>query len=163
MQLVFLHGLETGPHGSKYQALTSMFGPVLAPDCEGIKDPAQRLQIIQDSTKDQPGPFLVVGSSAGGLMALLWQQVEPRIAGLVLCAPALHTDAAKGLSAAGLPPTLVIHARQDDIVPIASSRKFGAPLIEVDDNHPLSASIPLILQQVFNMKMQLQYPEFKPA
>ncbi len=158
MQLVFLHGLETGPYGNKYQALTAMFGPVISPNCEGIKDPHQRLQIIQESTQNEPGPFLVVGSSAGGLMALLWQQVEPRIAGLVLCAPALHASAANCLSAEGLPPTVVIHARQDDVVPIESSRKFGAPLIEVDDNHSLSASIPLILQQVFAMKLQLQHP-----
>jgi len=158
MQLVFLHGLETGPHGNKYQALSAMFGDVLSPDCEGVRDPRQRLRIIQNSLKDQPGPFLVVGSSAGGLMALLWQQVEPRIAGLVLCAPALHTDAAEGLSAQGLPPTVVIHARQDTVVPIASSRHFGAPLIEVDDNHSLSASTPLILQEVFKMKLALQFP-----
>lgn len=159
MQLVFLHGLETGPHGTKYQALTAMFGPIISPDCEGIKDPLQRLRIIQQSTRDQPGPFLVVGSSAGGLMALLWQQVEPRVAGLILCAPALHTSAASGLSTIGLPPTVIIHARQDDVVPIASSRNFGAPLIEVDDNHSLSASVPLILQQVFKMKLALQFPE----
>lgn len=161
MQLVFLHGLETGPYGNKYQALNAMFAAVISPDCEGIKDPQQRLHIIQERTKDEPGPFLVVGSSAGGLMALLWQQVEPRIAGLVLCAPALHTAAASSLSAAALPPTVVIHARQDDVVPIESSRKFGAPLIEVDDNHSLSASVPLILQQVFNMKLKLQFPDLQ--
>ncbi|MEA3465203.1 MAG: alpha/beta hydrolase [Thermodesulfobacteriota bacterium] len=158
MQLVFLHGLETGPHGNKYQALKAMFGEVLSPDCEGIKDPQQRLRIIRHTFKDQPGPFIVVGSSAGGLMALLLQKEEPRVAGLVLCAPALHNEAAQGLTAESLPPTVVIHGRQDDVVPIESSRCFGAPLIEVDDGHRLSASLPLMLREVFNMKLALQFP-----
>jgi pimeloyl-ACP methyl ester carboxylesterase len=159
MQLVFLHGLETGPHGSKYQALTAMFGTVISPDCEGVFDPEQRLTIIRDTLRDQPGPFLVVGSSAGGLMALLLQQVEPRVAALVLCAPALHTEHAAHLSADQLPPTVVIHGRQDDVVPIDSSRRFGAPLIEVDDDHRLNASIPLMLEQVFRLKCQWLYPD----
>ena len=158
MQLVFLHGLETGPHGNKYQALTAMFGEVLSPDCEGIKDPQQRLQIIQHTLKDQPGPFLVIGSSAGGLMALLLQKEDSRVAGLVLCAPALHSEAAQWLTAESLPPTVVIHGRQDDVVPIESSRRFGAPLIEVDDDHRLSGSLPLILREVFTMRLALQYP-----
>ncbi|PLX93266.1 MAG: hypothetical protein C0620_07855 [Desulfuromonas sp.] len=159
MQLVFLHGLETGPHGSKYQALKAMFGEVISPDCEGVFDPEQRLTIIRDTLRDQPGPFLVVGSSAGGLMALLLQQVEARVAALVLCAPALHTEHATHLSADRLPPTVVIHGRRDDVVPIDSSRRFGAPLIEVDDDHRLNASIPLMLEQVFRLKYQWLYPD----
>ncbi|MCD6528011.1 MAG: alpha/beta fold hydrolase [Desulfuromonas sp.] len=158
MQIVFLHGLETGPHGTKYQALKEMFGVVLSPDCEGIKDSQQRLQVIQHTLKDETGPFVVVGSSAGGLMALLLQREDPRVAGLVLCAPALHTEAAQDLTTDGLPPTVVIHGRQDDVVPIEASRRFGAPLIEVDDDHRLNGSFPLMLREVFEMKLRLQFP-----
>ena len=157
MQIVFLHGLETGPHGSKYQALKQMFGEVISPDCEGIKDPQQRLTIIQQALSEQLGPFLVVGSSAGGLMALLLQREEPRVKGLVLCAPALHTEIAESLRAEGLPETVIIHGRSDDVVPIESSRAFGAPLVEVDDGHRLSASLPLILRLVFEMKLKAQF------
>ncbi|MBN2644453.1 MAG: hypothetical protein JXR59_03145 [Desulfuromonadaceae bacterium] len=159
MQLVFLHGLETGPYGTKYQALTQMFGVVISPDCEGVRDPQQRLTIIRRILAQEAGPFLVVGSSAGGLMALLLQQVEPRVAGLVLCAPALHIPQAASLSSSGLPPTVVIHGRQDSVVPITSSRCFGAPLIEVDDEHGLNNSLPLILREVFRMKLLLEQPD----
>ena len=157
MQLVFLHGLETGPYGKKYQALKQMFGAVIAPDCEGIKDPAERLQIIQKRLENEPGPFLVVGSSAGGLMALRLQQVDPRVACMVLCAPAIHTDAAAGLSPEGLPPTIIIHGIYDEVVPIDSSRCFRLPMLEVEDGHRLDNSIPLILLEVFRMKLTHRY------
>lgn len=158
MQIVFLHGLETGPHGSKYQALKEMFGEVISPDCEGVKDPQQRLTIIQQALSDQAGPFLVVGSSAGGLMALLLQREDSRVKGLVLCAPALHTDIGAELTAEGLPETVIIHGLSDDVVPIDSSRDFGAPLVEVDDGHRLNDSLPIILRLVFEMKLKAQIP-----
>lgn len=158
MQIVFLHGLETGPHGSKYQALKQMFGEVISPDCEGVKDPQQRLTIIQQTLSEQTGPFLVVGSSAGGLMALLLQREDPRVKGLVLCAPALHCEIAESLTAEGLPETVIIHGLSDDVVPIESSRVFGAPLVEVDDGHRLNDSLPLIIRLVFEMKLKAQFP-----
>ncbi|MFA5701729.1 MAG: YqiA/YcfP family alpha/beta fold hydrolase [Desulfuromonas sp.] len=157
MQLVFLHGLETGPYGKKYQALKQMFGTVISPDCEGVKEPQQRLKIIRRTLIDQTGPFLVVGSSAGGLMALLLQRVDPRVAGLVLCAPAIHTEAAADLSPEGLPPTIIIHGIHDDVVPIDSSRCFRVPMLEVEDGHRLDNSIPLILLEVFRMKLIHMY------
>lgn len=157
MKIVFLHGLETGPHGSKYQALKKMFGEVISPDCEGVKDPQQRLTIIKQALKDQAGPFLVVGSSAGGLMALLLQREDPRVKGLVLCAPALHTEFAESLTAEGLPETVIIHGLSDDVVPIESSRSFGAPLVEVDDGHRLNDSLALIIRLVFEMKLKAQF------
>lgn len=153
MQIVFLHGLETGPYGKKYQALKQMFGSIISPDCEGVKDPAARLQIIKSRLEHEPGPFLVVGSSAGGLMALRLQQVDQRVACMVLCAPAIHTEAAAGLSPEGLPPTIIIHGIHDDVVPIDSSRCFRVPMLEVEDGHRLDNSIPLILLEVFRMKL----------
>jgi pimeloyl-ACP methyl ester carboxylesterase len=153
MQIIFLHGLETGPYGKKYQALKQMFGTVISPDCEGITDPAERLEIICQRLEHEPGPFLVVGSSAGGLMALKLQQVDSRVAAMVLCAPAIHTDAAAGLSPEGLPPTLIIHGSHDEIVPIDSSRCFGVQMLEVEDGHRLENSLPLILLEVFRMKL----------
>jgi pimeloyl-ACP methyl ester carboxylesterase len=148
MQILFLHGLESGPHGLKYQTLKKKFGQVLSPDCSGIADPQQRLDIIRNSIEAVEGKFLVVGSSMGGLMALLLQQALPeKVAGLLLCAPALHRPAAAGLTAANLPPTLIIHGRQDSVVPIAASRSFGVPLLEVEDDHSLRNSLPVLLSE----------------
>ena len=146
MKILFLHGLESGPHGSKYQALKETFGEVLAPDCTGVKDERKRLVIIQQEMSRAEGPFLVVGSSMGGLMALLLQKENPeQVAALVLCAPAIHRLAAAGLELDNLPPTVVIHGTQDDVVPLKVSRPFGSRLIKVDDDHRLSNSMPQIL------------------
>jgi pimeloyl-ACP methyl ester carboxylesterase len=148
MRILFLHGLESGPHGAKYQALKKEFGEVISPDCSGIGEPEERLAVILAETESVAGDFLVVGSSMGGLMALLLQRVIPwRIGALLLCAPALHRPAAAGLSADRLPPTVIIHGTQDAVVPIEASRQFGPPLIEVDDDHSLKNSLPLIVEQ----------------
>lgn len=156
MKILFLHGLESGPHGSKYQALTWMFGDVLAPDCSGIKDEWQRLHIIQQQLDTEKKPVIVVGSSMGGLMALLLNQANPgKVAGMVLCAPAIHRPAAKILNVEELPPTIVIHGRADTVVPFSCSAVFGKRLIAVDDDHRLSNSMPVILRAVFDIKLGL--------
>jgi len=154
---MFLHGLESGPHGQKYQALKEKFGAVISPDCTGISDPQQRLQIIRTAIEPLTEPLLVVGSSMGGLMALLLQQDCPKkVAGLLLCAPALHRPEANGLNADSLPVTQIIHGRFDRVVPIEASRKFGAPLLEVDDDHSLKNSLALILAETARLKVLLE-------
>ncbi|PLY02842.1 MAG: hypothetical protein C0622_05155 [Desulfuromonas sp.] len=156
MKILFLHGLESGPHGSKYQALKAMFGDILAPDCSGVSDPWQRLEIIQKAIAEEEGPFLVVGSSMGGLMAMLLHQANPGpIAGMVLCAPALHRRETPAFDYADLPPTRVIHGSFDDVVPPASSLRFGARLTLVDDDHRLANSMDIILREVFELKLSL--------
>ncbi|MFO7576736.1 MAG: YqiA/YcfP family alpha/beta fold hydrolase [Pelovirga sp.] len=156
MKLLFLHGLESGPRGSKCQALEQVFGEVLAPDCSGIADEQQRLAVIRRQISGATLPFLVVGSSMGGLLALLLHQALPQaVAGLVLCAPALHRDAANTLDLDSLPPTRVIHGRADRVVPLAVSYPFGDRLLVVDDDHRLGNSLPVILQAVFDLKLEL--------
>lgn len=156
MKILFLHGLESGPHGSKYQALKEIFGEVLAPDCTGVKNEAERLKIIQQEIGREDGPFLVVGSSMGGLMALLLQKAYPeQVAGLVLCAPAIHRPAGVGLNLNNLPPAVVIHGIHDNVVPLKTCRLFGKRLLKVEDDHRLSHSIPEILRAVFEMKLTL--------
>lgn len=156
MKILFLHGLESGPYGRKYKALKDIFGEVLAPDCTGIAIAEERLEVIQEALQNESGPFLVVGSSMGGLMALLLQQALPqRVAGMVLCAPALHRPEADGFKSRDLPPAIIIHGVNDAVVPIKASRDFGAELIEVEDDHGLSRSMTVILRAVFDLKAKL--------
>jgi alpha-beta hydrolase superfamily lysophospholipase len=157
MRILFLHGLESGPHGGKFQALKAIFGDIISPDCSGITHEQQRLEIILNCIAKDKDPYLVVGSSMGGLMALLLQQQVPhQVAAMVLCAPALNWPAAKGLDFHSLPPTQVIHGIHDDIVPHSVSLPFDKRLLLVDDDHRLTNSLPHILTAVFNLQLQVE-------
>ncbi|MBN1958482.1 MAG: alpha/beta fold hydrolase [Desulfuromonadales bacterium] len=163
MKILFLHGLESGPHGAKYQALKKRFGEVISPDCTGIFDAQERLRIIVDELKDITEPLLIVGSSMGGLMALLYQQSQPdKVAALVLCAPAIHRAETPAFDYRNLPPTKVIHGRNDDVVPFAASSVFGDRVISVDDDHRLSKSMDVILAAVETLQAEVSKSKATP-
>lgn len=149
--LYFFHGLESGPHGSKYQRLRES-NRVFAPDFQGM-DVWERLDKIECETQGLRN-LIIVGSSYGGLLASLFYSRNPeRVRGLVLMAPALYQEAADKVER--MPEdAVVIHARQDDIVPIGPVRekcaRHGIQLTEVDDNHRLENSHHLMLEGVRN-------------
>lgn len=144
MQIHFLHGLESGPHGSKYQALERAFGSshVNAVDCQGVSDPMIRAHRVAEALTE---PSVLVGSSLGGLTALLVNTLKPgMVSGMVLCCPAIRPD--YNYDWESLPVvdgnTFILHGLEDEVVPISYSRDFARIkscfLIEVDDDHRLS-------------------------
>ncbi len=155
MRIAFLHGLESGPHGRKYQSLAARWPDVLAPDCEGVRDVETRVAIVSDALAGQ-GPLLLVGSSFGGLVAALLADKpgDLDIRGVVLCAPALHVPAADVIQRRAH-SCVVIHGTEDDIVPVTASRAFaarlGCTLIEVTDGHRLASSGDVLLAEVAKM------------
>ncbi|AWV88496.1 HD domain-containing protein [Bradymonas sediminis] len=64
----FFHGLESGPHGSKYQRLSESFH-VFSPDFQGM-DIWARFEKIERETRGLR-QLILVGSSYGGLLASL--------------------------------------------------------------------------------------------
>ncbi|MSQ84233.1 MAG: alpha/beta hydrolase [Myxococcales bacterium] len=146
LRLVFLHGLESGPHGSKFQTLSGLgLGDVLAPDCTGLLDVQARLEVVT-AALPAPDRYVLVGSSFGGLMAVLYAAAQPtRVAGLVLLAPAVHLP-----EKVAVPPVAaalavqVLHGDADDIVPLAAVQLFCVnnrlPLKIVADGHRLGQS-----------------------
>lgn len=158
MQVLFCHGLESGPWGRKSIALRDAGLEVIAPDGRG-QDLAARVDAIAQAIADAPAAPLVVGSSFGGIAGLVAAIVADargaRVRGLVLLAPALFVPAPPILGDRPLrppAPTLILHGTRDDICPIEVSRRFaaehGARLIEVDDDHRLVGSLPRIVDAV---------------
>ena len=153
--LLFLHGLESGPHGSKYNALRSLPDiQLVSPDFRGLQTVQERFERVLAVTEGMRD-VVVVGSSFGGLMAALLADACPeRVAGYVLCAPAFHRAEAAGIQR--VPEHVhVIHGSGDTVVPIEASRdfcrRFGGTLEEVDDDHRLGRSVDSILAAVRTM------------
>jgi hypothetical protein len=143
-RVLFIHGLESSPQGTKARRLSARFES-LAPamdtrDFEGCV--RSQATAVRDFAPD-----VVVGSSFGGAVAVallqrgLWSGPT-----LLLAQAALRV----GLPAE-LPhgvPIWIVHGRRDEIVDPEDSRalaRAGGPahvrLVLVDDDHRLSASV----------------------
>lgn len=154
MPLIFCHGLESSPHGRKYQALLAAGLDPISPDFQG-QHLAARVLTLLPVLRAHEGA-VVVGSSYGGITALCAaiQHVEAggRVRGLVLCAPALarFEPPADRMRLYPPAPTIIIHGRHDDVVPAQVSVEFAAENPEVrlelvDDDHRLAASMDRIV------------------
>lgn len=149
MKIMFFHGRESGPHGAKYQALQEKFPDIYAPDFRGMDELEDRVAHAVDETQGEEG-LLIVGSSFGGLVATVLADRHPeRVAGYVLCAPALHREAAWWVSRTP-DHAVIIHGRGDQVVPLRASEAFSLvhqiPLHVRDDGHRLSESGEVIVQ-----------------
>ena len=156
--ILFCHGLESSPQGAKVVALRDAGHSVDAPDFQAMPLQA-RVEKLLHVLSRYPSPPLVIGSSYGGLAALCaytlrTERGEPS-GNLLLCAPALglKEPPADRLEFVTPTPTVVLHGVRDEVVPIAHSREFAAAsphrqLVEVDDDHRLSRSMPVLLELV---------------
>ncbi len=158
MNIIFCHGLESQPHGRKYQYLSRAGLDVEAPDFQGL-DLSARVEKLEGILEGAGAPLLI-GSSYGGATAicaaLRHRQRGGRIAGLILCAPALglREPPIEEMELSAPAPTIILHGTRDDVVPVEVSRALAArdpnvKLIELDDVHDLSGSLPELLGAVY--------------
>ena len=137
LKIVFAHGLEGSPHGTKATYLREAFGAT-APELAslGLDDQVSRLTEALDPRRET----VLIGSSLGALAALgLVQENAERIAHLILLAPAVGThkltdafrqaeqhrpgmrDAVERYSELAIPrglPATILHGLLDEIVPL---------------------------------------------
>ena len=129
--IIFAHGLEGSPNGSKIRALREAGFEVIAPDFQGMAL-AKRVDLLQQICEEhRDARPVLAGSSYGGLTAsIVAMQMPDAFRGLLLCAPALHLDeppvneetvlvAPEGMK------TIIIHGVEDDIVPISCSVAYA--------------------------------------
>lgn len=148
-RVVFSHGQESGPWGTKIRAMAER---VRARGCEadsidyqGMTDPRDRVQKLTDACRAMDEPLILVGSSMGGYVATA-AAGPVGACGLFVLAPAyymegyeMHTPDAPDV------PITIVHGWHDDIVPVENSIRFArdcsATLHIVDGDHRLTANI----------------------
>jgi pimeloyl-ACP methyl ester carboxylesterase len=155
--VVFSHGKESGPWGSKITAMAevarSLEFDVLSVDYRGMDDPAVRVNtliqtLIGQAASGSKVPPILVGSSMGGYVsAAAAAKVRPRA--LFLLAPAFYMPGFEEYTPQDVPaPTTIVHGWHDDIVPVENSvrwaREHRATLHVLDSNHRLEDQIDAI-------------------
>jgi pimeloyl-ACP methyl ester carboxylesterase len=141
-RIIYLHGLASNSHTYKAAVLRAIYPDLITPDFNGSLDERmnQLYPILGNASN-----WTLVGSSYGGLMAALFATQHPdQVRKLILLAPALMLpEFANYLPEPIDVPALIIHGRQDDLVPIEINRPLAEKVFRnldyriVDDDHRL--------------------------
>lgn len=152
-RVLFAHGLESGPLGTKVAALRSAGLEVTAPalPCSAERRAVEPELMFQESLGTlksalSSGDYdVVVGSSFGGaLVTELLRSGDWNGPTLLLCPgwKLFPCGDIAGLAPAG--KVVIVHGDQDTVVPLEHSQELaeaiGATLITVQDDHRLSAT-----------------------
>jgi pimeloyl-ACP methyl ester carboxylesterase len=147
--VVFSHGKESGPWGSKITAMAEVARAlqfdVLSVDYRGIDDPLQRVEKLVRSVSPASAPPVLVGSSMGGYVSAAAVSQVP-VRAIFLLAPAFYMPGFEQYTPQGVAvPTAIVHGWHDDIVPVENSvrwaREHRATLHVLDSNHRLEDQI----------------------
>jgi len=146
---IFIHGLNSSGSGFKGMFFKDRNPEIYTPDFSGpMMYRMQQLENLLGANK----PWVVIGSSLGGLMATLYTGKFPeRVDRLVLLAPALREAAFKnGVFKRITCPVTIFHGINDEVVPIDEVKSVAPEIFtsltfnEVDDDHMLHKTIPTV-------------------
>ena len=147
--VVFSHGKETGPVGTKIVALSEIARArghaVDSIDYRDLASPEDRVARLLESTRGVRGVLVLAGSSMGGYVsAVASQSLSP--AGLFLMAPAVAIPGyAQQMPLPRAGAVHVIGGWRDDLIDAAKvfefSRLASASLMMVDADHRLDPAL----------------------
>lgn len=149
MKVIFSHGKESGPQGSKIQYLSSIAEglgfSVDSIDYRESFDTCWRVERLLEILEKEEEPFVLVGSSMGAYVANLAATQKLPLA-LFLMAPAFYVDSdeyAEKDPAAPQCPISIVHGWNDDIVPFDNAlrfaKKYQTQLHGLDGDHGLNS------------------------
>ena len=150
--MVFSHGKESGPWGSKITRMAAVVRDldmaVESVDYRGLDDPAARVEKLLRVGREVAGPIVLVGSSMGGHVSAA-AATRLRAAALFLLAPAFYMPGFEQYTPQDIAvPTAIVHGWRDDIVAadnsIRWSREHRATLHLLDSDHRLEDQIDAI-------------------
>lgn len=148
MKVIFSHGKESGPWGSKIKRLASTaerFGyQVDSIDYTDMLDPDLRVERLLNVLSGIEEEVTLVGSSMGGYVSLVASE-NVATKGLFLLAPALYMPGYKKQEYHCRTHVEVVHGWSDNVIPAEHSIKFAkvnhASLHLVAGDHRLKSSI----------------------
>ena len=150
--VVFSHGKETGPWGSKITAMAATARQlelaVESVDYQGIEDPSKRVDKLLQLGSAITGPMVLVGSSMGGhVSAAAARRLRAR--GLFLLAPAFYMPGFEAYTPQDVDcPAAIVHGWRDEIVPVENSIRWAlehaAALHILNSDHRLQDQIEAI-------------------
>ena len=162
--VVFSHGKESGPWGSKIAALARVAeklgartlsvnyrefpsGTVHDQDAPGEAD--RRVAQLLGTDLPPHQKLVLVGSSMGGYVSTCASEHLTKVSGLFLLAPAFYLPGyAQQAPAPHAQVCMVVHGWGDDVVPVSSSIRFAqqhrCALHVLDGDHRLNAALPQI-------------------
>jgi pimeloyl-ACP methyl ester carboxylesterase len=158
MKVIFSHGKESGPWGSKIQHLAGIARQagceIDSIDYTDSLDPDQRVERLLERLKMEQGSVLLVGSSMGGYVALAAAE-QVAVAGIFLMAPALYLDGYRLQHYQPLCQQIeIVHSWSDNVVPVAGSIRFAravdCPLHLISGDHRLNSSLDTVAE-LFNL------------
>jgi pimeloyl-ACP methyl ester carboxylesterase len=147
--VVFSHGRESGPWGSKITAMAAVVRDLNlgaeSVDYRGMDDPGRRLEKLLEVGAELNGPLVLVGSSMGGHVSAA-AAARLGACALFLLAPAFYMPGLEKYTPQDVAvPTTIVHGWHDNVVPVENSirwaREHGATLHVLDSDHRLEDQI----------------------
>ncbi|MDO6427543.1 YqiA/YcfP family alpha/beta fold hydrolase [Thalassotalea sp. 1_MG-2023] len=149
MKIIFSHGKESGPWGSKITTLAKIGKAagfqIDSLDYRHIANPDDRVIMLNDYLAKEMQPYVLVGSSMGGYVSLVAAQTNKPL-GLFLLAPALYMpNYAQQMYDSSGNNIEIIHGWSDDVIPVEHSIRFGhqtqCALHLIDGDHRLNSAM----------------------
>ncbi|MBQ4856151.1 alpha/beta hydrolase [Rhodanobacter sp. B2A1Ga4] len=168
-QIILSHGSDSSPDATKVSALAALAESLgwrtqrpdyRADDARGFAGSvAPRIARLRATIEALGAPPLLVGSSMGAFVSGLVSLDVP-VAGLLLLAtPSEIPGYARSFDLRAGVPTMLIHGWRDEVCPLAGVHAFAAkrrlPLLVLDDDHRLGASMAMIDAQFRHLLDQL--------
>jgi predicted alpha/beta-hydrolase family hydrolase len=160
-QIILSHGSDSSPDATKVSALAAIAESLgwrthrpdyRSDDARGhAGSVAPRIARLRATVEALDAPPLLVGSSMGAFVSGLVSLDVPVAGMLLLATPSEIPDYARKFALRLHLPTVLIHGWRDDVCPPAGIQLFAAqhrlPLLVLDDDHRLAASMPAIAAQ----------------
>lgn len=157
MKVIFSHGKESGPWGSKIRRLAAIAEQnnctVESIDYSDLMNPDERVARLTALLQQESDAVVLVGSSMGGYVSLVTALHCPaKVKGVFVLAPALYMPnyAVQNYPLAGIHniPVEVVHGWDDDVIPAANAYRFAqenrCSIHLIDGDHRLNESLDVI-------------------